>query len=186
MLLVVAHVEVNLQAIVEGGLVDVHTAVVALQSGVLDDTVLVGIAQRSTIAGALRTVHQRYVVALREAYAHQFVLPVGVGTTILEGDLVGGIEGLVDVAEGAAIFLSVQYVEFLGIEAPAQVQAVVELLHALLALLGGDDDDAVGTTRTIDSGGRSILQYVDALDILRVNHRKGIHCLKVKSIGANR
>ena len=185
-LLVVAHVEVNLQAIVEGSLVDVHTAVVALQSGVLDDTVLVGIAQRSTITGALRTVHQRYVVALREAYAHQFVLPVGVGATILKGDLVGGIEGLVDVAEGTTIFVSVQHVEFLGIEAPTQVQAVVELLHALLALLGGDDDDAVGTTRTVDGGGRSVLQYVDALDILGVNHRKGIHCFKVECIGANR
>ena len=38
-----------------------------------------------------------------------------------------------------------------------------------LTLLGSNEHNTVGTTGTIDSGSRSILQYLDALDILRVD-----------------
>ena len=40
---------------------------------------------------------------------------------------------------------------------------------AFLTLLGSNEHNTVGTTCTIDSGSRSILQYLDALDILRVD-----------------
>ena len=40
---------------------------------------------------------------------------------------------------------------------------------AFLTSLGGYEYHTIGTTCTIDSGSRSILQYLDALDILRVD-----------------
>ena len=40
---------------------------------------------------------------------------------------------------------------------------------AFLTLLGSNEHNTIGTTCTIDSGSRSILQYLDALDILRVD-----------------
>ena len=40
---------------------------------------------------------------------------------------------------------------------------------AFLTLLGCNEHYTVGTTGTIDSGSRSILQYLDALDVLRVD-----------------
>ena len=40
---------------------------------------------------------------------------------------------------------------------------------AFLTSLGGYENHTVGTTCTIDSGSRSILQYLDALDVLRVD-----------------
>ena len=43
------------------------------------------------------------------------------------------------------------------------VHLCVHVGLALLATLGGDEDDAVGTFHTIDSGGGGILQHGDAL-----------------------
>ena len=43
-------------------------------------------------------------------------------------------------------------------------------LTILRALLGGDDDHTIRSTRTIDSSSRSILQHGEALDIVRVHH----------------
>ena len=38
-----------------------------------------------------------------------------------------------------------------------------------MTTLGSDDDNTIGTTRTIDGGRRSILQYVDAFNFRRGN-----------------
>ena len=50
----------------------------------------------------------------------------------------------------------------------------VYLQTALLSLLGGDDDDAIGCTGTIDGCRRSILQHSHALDIRRVDHTEEV------------
>ena len=46
---------------------------------------------------------------------------------------------------------------------------------ALATLDGGDDDHTVGTTGTVDSGGRGILQDIHRLDIGGVDIRKLTH-----------
>ena len=50
----------------------------------------------------------------------------------------------------------------------------------MLSFLGGNHDYTVGTTRTIDSRGRHILQDFDALDVGRIQERHGIE----RSIGS--
>ena len=53
--------------------------------------------------------------------------------------------------------------------APAVIGVEVHACRARLASLGGDDNHAVGTCRTIDGGGRSILQHVYALYVVGVD-----------------
>ena len=82
--------------------------------------------------------------------------PVGVIATV-------GIVGLTgtDVA-------AVHHVETLAKRGQRDITAIVGGGTALaLAGLGRDQDYTCGTTRTIDSSSRSILQHVDTLDILR-------------------
>ena len=50
----------------------------------------------------------------------------------------------------------------------------VYLQTALLSLLGGDDDDTIGCTGTIDGCRRSILQHSHALDIRWVDHTEEV------------
>ena len=54
--------------------------------------------------------------------------------------------------------------------------AAIANLWSLTAasLLCSDDDDTIRSTATINSGSRSILQYSEALDIVRVNHRQWV------------
>ena len=54
---------------------------------------------------------------------------------------------------------------------------------AFLALLGGDKDDTVGRAGSIDGSGGGILQYLDTLDVVRVDEvdaagRHTIHYIK--------
>ena len=68
--------------------------------------------------------------------------------------------------------LAVHGVEVLGwlLDAVAALERNLGL--ALGTLLGGDEEYAVGSLCTIDGGGRSVLQYIDALDVGRVEARK--------------
>ncbi len=45
---------------------------------------------------------------------------------------------------------------------------------ALIASLRRDDDDTIGSLRTVDSRGSSILQHINALDILWVDTCNGV------------
>ena len=82
--------------------------------------------------------------------------PVGVIATV-------GIVGL-----AGTDILTFHHVETLAKRGQRNITAIVGSGAALaLASLGRDQDHTCGTTRTIDSGSRSILQYVDTLYILR-------------------
>lgn len=45
---------------------------------------------------------------------------------------------------------------------------------ACLTFLRCDDDNAIGSTRTVDGGSRSIFQYGKAFNIIRIDHRQRI------------
>ena len=47
-------------------------------------------------------------------------------------------------------------------------------LGALAALLRRDDDHTVRSAATVNGSSRSVFQYGERLDIVRVNHREGI------------
>ena len=68
--------------------------------------------------------------------------------------------------------LAVHGVEVLGwlLDAVAALERNLGL--ALGTFLGGDEEYAVGSLCTIDGSGRSVLQYIDALDVGRVEARK--------------
>ena len=56
--------------------------------------------------------------------------------------------------------------------------AIIRHLHlALLGFLGGDDDNTIGTLRTVDGCRRGILQDVDSLNIVgvQVAHRATLY-----------
>src|SRR5690606_6322536 len=67
------------------------------------------------------------------------------------------------------VFGSAQHVYLIGYTAGARVEVGAYLRFSGLALLGSDEDDAVGAARSVDCGGIGIFQYVDALDIGRVD-----------------
>ena len=60
---------------------------------------------------------------------------------------------------------SIQEVQLLADGAPTESGTIVDVVLAVRAFLGGDDDHTVGTTRTIDSGGRDVLQHLDAFNV---------------------
>ena len=57
-------------------------------------------------------------------------------------------------------------VEVVRVLADLIVHIVLHGRSAFLGSLGGDQDDTIGTTGTIDGGRGSILQYIDALDVV--------------------
>ena len=130
--------------------VQVHRCSEALEARGLEDTLLVGIANRSTIGEEVfnRTSHG-HIVVVAQGSAVNLVLPVGVGI--------------------------VQHVDVFLLHAHCKA-AIVKNIHALAAatLLGGDDDYTVRTTATIDSGGRCILQHVEGLNVGGVNERQSV------------
>ena len=64
---------------------------------------------------------------------------------------------------------------------PVRGEAYLRL--AAFSFLGGDDDDAVGCTRTVDGSRRGILEDGHRLDVLRVNHRQGVGSAGVALVG---
>ena len=48
------------------------------------------------------------------------------------------------------------------------------LRFAFLPFAGGDDDYAVGTTRAVDSSSRSVLEHLNLLNVVGVDHREGV------------
>ena len=164
----------------------------------LDDTVILVIAQGEERIAALRAVAERKVVLLDNACPGGLAEPVGVAggcgagrvqvlvhaDPVQGGDAVGVIAPVIDVPEG--IHVGVQAVvhialphhlaEFLGIEHlhPVHVglggHAGVEIdsHFPLLAAFGRNDDDAVGRTASVDGGRGGVFQDLDGLDVVSV------------------
>ena len=100
-------------------------------------------------------------MVVADGCTQHFILPVGVGTTVLQGyTVLGGI--VTQVGSTGHIVLLQNVVD--------SYIAIVRYIGLLLStFLGGDDDNTVGGFRTVDGGSGSIAQYVDALDIIRSN-----------------
>ena len=115
------------------------------------------------------------------------VLPVG--AEALDGIAVGirqvvgvGIEGSRTRLHGTLVLQdgivgSTRHVALLPGRLPAVGEVVVDAGLAYLTLLGGDKNDAVGGTGTIDGTRGGILQHFDALDVV------GVHTLHTILVG---
>ena len=86
--------------------------------------------------------------------------------------------------------LSIQEVQFLGCRTPREGARIVDGVAPVRALLGSNDDDTVGTTRTIDGGGRNVLQHFYRLNVCRIQEGQRVQlgvaarsaCLRRSSI----
>ena len=130
----------------------------------------VGALVATAAHGEVRLIHRRIV-------AEEELLPVGVGAVRLVALVVGGRDNLV---------LQLEVEQFAGAHqvatdaacqlAPAHLLADGHNgLLAAATLLGGDIDDTVGGTRTVDRGGGSILQRNCAFDVVGVNQSECAH-----------
>ena len=167
---------VNLQELV----VAVHAGREAAEIGVLDDAEVLVVAEREEAAAFLRTVAQRDIIFLHDARARGLVEPVGVGSgsgaggvevlahrdavehrhaLLVVGPVVViaeavhvGVETIVDVALPHHLpeLLGIEHLHAVGISLYGHAGVEVDLHLAFLATLGGDDDDAVSCTATVD------------------------------------
>ena len=138
-----------------------------VQVGTADE---VGALVATAAHGEVRLIHRRIV-------AEEELLPVGVGAVRLVALVVGGRDNLV---------LQLEVEQFAGAHqvatdaacqlAPAHLLADGHNgLLAAATLLGGDIDDTVGGTRTVNRGGGSILQRYNAFDVVGVNQSECAH-----------
>ena len=109
---------------------------------------------------------------LRETCAKGGILPVV--TLCRRINRITHLTILIQFIPKANPLLSIQIVEFLGDLAPTKGGVITDIVLAVGAFLGSDDDHTVGTTRTIDSGSRNVLQHLDALNIRRIQERQRI------------
>ena len=110
-------------------------------------------------------------MTLLDGGAQHGILPVG---TLAEGgNLLIRITAFVApvVLLELCPFGGVEQVELLADVAHADIIGIVDvrLTVAALPLLRGDEDDAVGTARAVDGGGRDVLQHLHALDVVGVD-----------------
>ena len=96
---------------------------------------------------------------LRESGTQGCILPVVVGGRSSEGCI--GRQFVVQFGK----LLGIQEIEGLGGLAPAERSCIANVILAVRAFLGGDDDDTIGTTCTIDCSSRHVLQHLDALNV---------------------
>ena len=66
--------------------------------------------------------------------------------------------------------IAIQYLQCLVVLTDGQASCIGNLRsHTRTTFLGGDNNNTIRTTTTIDGGGRGIFQHVERLDILRVD-----------------
>ena len=134
-------------------------------------TLLVGVAHRCTVGHAVVDVaDQADVVVMRNGGAEDQILPVGVLVAEHRLYLVArgrtcGIH-LVDVGAELA---GGHHGQLVGVGLDAHAAAVRYAGRVAAPLLGGDEDDAVRSTRTVDGRRRSVLEHGEGFDVVGVD-----------------
>ena len=128
-----------------------------------------GIAEHAGVVGAA------IVVAHQTAVLHGVHRDVAVGILIIAHHHAFARVTFIYLGHGRTVLVAVHHVGELLLGAQRHATRIAHLRGtALAAFLGGDDDDTVRTTATVDGGGRCVLQHVERLNILGVDHRKGV------------
>ncbi len=131
--------------------------VAALQALVLLDI------ENGAVGELVGTARESDAVLVADGGAGDFVEPVGV--VAVERPGVGGgvvVDGVLELP-GRHGLGAVQH----GLD--AHLSVVFQRSGTFAGALGRDDDHAVGTPRAVDGGGRTVLEHVDALDLLEVD-----------------
>ena len=130
-----------------------------------DDTLTAAIVDAGHVLRTLRPAIDRHVVVVADSRAQHFVLPVGVAAIVVAIFQAIGLHIIADV-------VGCGDVEFLGdvVECHISVVGNVGAL-CLSTTLGSDDNHTIGGFRTVNGGGGSIAQHINALDIIGSHHR---------------
>ena len=166
--------------------------------GMLDDTVVLIIANGEEGAAPLGAVAQRQVVLLDDTGTGGFLEPVRVAGGrfaggvqvfvhhhfIQHGIAVGivapvvhiaqcihvGVQAIVHIAlpHDASEFLGIQHLHAVYIGLGGHAGVKVHFYLTILAALGGDDDNTVGGAATVNGSGSGVFQDLDGLDVVTV------------------
>ena len=168
-------VEADLQP--TGGLIvqrgaEVHAPVVVLH---IHHTILVQVVDTHRVGGLLAAARDGQAVVGDDCRAQQFLVPVGVGAVGPVVEVPVAVTAAVAVNRGLhrrhigivvglhqhrGILARVRHLQHVGGFLDTNVAVVGDLGGlVLVAVLGGDQDDTVGGTHTVDGSGRSVLQH---------------------------
>ena len=154
---------------------EIDAGVVAVVVVVFQQTVMVQVAHGHHVLHLLASAADaQLVLGLQGMAAQQFVQVHLVGIVVGVGTVAVLLDHLRRVGLGAhghvvvfGIFIGVcQVGQFRGL-AHAYRTVVGDACLAFLTLLGGDQDDAVGSARTVDGSGRGVLQHGDVVNVCR-------------------
>ena len=150
-----------------------ETTIVRLRVVTTHDTILTIVTQREVVVeflGSARNAH--LMVCHRCIVVEHGFLPVG--AVALHGlQLLCGITGLLSAVDIAfvhhhTILIGVEHIAGLPLILPTERGIVVDLRLTHLTALGVHQNHTVSSTSTIDGTRSSILEHLDALDIIRV------------------
>ena len=165
------HLGGNLEHVIQEILGDHGPGADVAPAGVLDGTFVVVVGDVGGVETVRAAAADGQVVVLGDADLADLREPVGLG---LVGELaVGALEApaLGPAGEDIVSGHEVRTLEPLG---SGHIAGILDRgRHFALGVAGGDDDDAVGTAGTVNSGRGAILQHVDGLDVLRSDRGKG-------------
>ena len=150
--------------------IDIRAEVVALVAGVLHDTILVQILHREHVVHGLGTALHAEVMLLHEGRAEHLACPVGIGEVVGVGAVLQLVEHVLRVGAGRLCLVEHQRPVVAAHEVgqhggllQGYRARVGDLRAHLQSALRRDEDNAVGSTHTVDGGRSSILQHGYAL-----------------------
>ena len=163
-------IEVHAEVVVEEGRREIDGGSETFKAAGLERTFIVGVAEADAIGQEAQAAVDGEIVVVADGSLVDFVLPVGVGSAKRQGGCAAEafLHHLTE-------FVAAEDVKLLGKRSDADTTVVGDLRTAVLAaFLGGDDDDTVGSARTVDGSGGSILQDGEAGDVFRIDHCQGV------------
>ena len=139
-------------------------------------TLLIGVAHRRAIGHAVVDIaDQADVVVVRNGGAENQILPVGILIAEHRLHLVAGRRPCgVDLIDVVAELAGRHDGQLVGIGLYAHAAAVRYTGRIAVPLLGGNEDDAVRSTRTVDGRRRSVLEHGERFDVVGVDRLQRI------------
>ena len=165
------HIQLDVELLVEEVGVQVNGTCQTLHVRSLQDTVFVCIRHRHTIRHMRNGSGYTYIMVGAESRAEYFILPVGRGFAQSVG-LKTILAKLLD--HEITEIVCLHHIDRIRLRTDRERAAVVHLHASRLSLLGGNDDNTIGGTRTVNSSSRGIFQNRKRLDVIGVDGRERI------------
>ena len=169
-----SHVQPHLQPRLQVG-IDVRTYRQTIEFRTDNGTLLIHVRTTDIVTHLVRTTLGTDLVLVGQRRLEYGILPVGTlaqQAAVDEQRIGRSLAHAYIFIIVVGILAQVQNVETLRLTVDGKRAAVRELGVASLTMLGGNQDDTVGTLGTIDSRGRGVLQNLHRDNVLRVDGRQ--------------